>query len=186
MKKKLSILIIILILLGCQNENSKKNSTVGSTVNQSSINKTMNNSALFLTIKSMDSLFFNIAYNQCDTAMGRNLISRNFEFYHDKGGVLLDTVNELASEVMIDDLAWICIGTFRKLVDNNMEVYPLYENEKLYGVIQTGDHQFFNVENNTPTDLTANAKFIHLWILENNNWKLRRVFSYDHQEVNKN
>lgn len=186
MKLFIKIPLLFLFLSGCQNDNSKKIDNVASGLNQSSIQKAEANKDLFLTIRSMDSLFFDIAYNQCDTVMGRKLISKDFEFYHDKGGVLLNTVNELASNIMIEDLAWICNGTFRKLVNYKMEVYPLYENEKLYGAIQTGDHQFFEVENNKPTYPTTNAKFIHLWILENNNWKLRRVFSYDHQEIIKN
>ena len=173
-----------LLLLGCLSDNSKSN--VKSLQNSDPSISTKANQKLFLTIKSMDSLFFDIAYNQCDTILGRKLISKDFEFYHDKGGALLNTNNELASEIMIEDLSWIGKRTFRKLVLDKMEVFPLYENEKLYGALETGHHQFFKVADNKPTELKTNAKFIHLWILEDNNWKLKRVFSYDHQKVIKN
>ncbi|NER10431.1 DUF4440 domain-containing protein [Muriicola jejuensis] len=174
-----------LLLLGCQNDISKKNNAKSSEYAELSSNKNETDNILH-TIKSMDSLFFDIAYNQCDTLLGRNLISKDFEFYHDKGGPLLNTSDELASEIMIEDLSWIGKQTFRKLVIEEMEVFPLYENENLYGAIETGHHQFFKVVDAKPTELTTNAKFIHLWILENNNWKLKRVFSYDHQSVIKN
>jgi hypothetical protein len=29
--------------------------------------------------------------------------------------------------------------------------------------------------------MTSKASFTHLWLLEQNTWKLRRVLSYDHQ-----
>jgi len=64
-----------------------------------------------------------------------------------------------------------------------MAVFPLFENNELYGAIQTGDHEFYKIKDNVPTELEITAKFIHLWILEKNVWKLRRVFSYDYQNV---
>lgn len=141
---------------------------------------------LFYKIKSLDSLFFEVAYNKCDSVMGRKIISKDFEFYHDQGGALLDEPNELASEIMLEDLSWICNDTYRKLIATSMEVFPLYEENVIYGAIQKGDHQFYKVENKIPIELKVNAKFIHLWILEDNDWKLKRVFSYDHQKVVKN
>ena len=46
---------------------------------------------------------------------------------------------------------------------------------------------FIKVVNKIPTEeLKINAKFIHLWILEDNDWKLKRVFSFDHQKAIKN
>ncbi len=143
-------------------------------------------SDLFNKIKSLDSLFFYVAYNKCDTVMGRKLVSSDFEFYHDQGGALLNETNQLASDIMIEDLSWICNDTYRKLVFNSMEVFPLYEENELYGAIQKGGHQFYKVEDNMPTELKINAKFIHLWILEDDDWKLKRVFSFDHQKAIKN
>ena len=67
-----------------------------------------------------------------------------------------------------------------------MEIYPLYEEKELYGAIQIGNHRFYKVENKISTELVINAKFTHLWILEDNDWKLKRVFSYDHKNAIKN
>ena len=186
MKLFIKVFLIFIFLIGCNNEHSKKKIDDKSIIEQTSINTIEKNTDLFYKIKSLDSLFFEVAYNKCDSLLGRKLISIDFEFYHDKGGALLDEPNELASDIMVEDLSWICNDTHRKLVTNSMEVFPLYEDGKLYGVIQKGDHQFYKVENKKPTELITNAKFTHLWILENNNWKLKRVFSYDHQKVIKN
>ena len=175
-----------MVLFGCNNDQSKKRIDDNSLLKQTSTNTSEKHTDLFYKIKSLDSLFFEVAYNKCDSVMGRKLISNDFEFYHDQGGALLNESNELASDIMVEDLSWICNVTHRKLVTNSMEVFPLYEENKLYGAIQKGDHQFYKVEDKIPTELKTNAKFIHLWILEDNEWKLKRVFSYDHQKVIKN
>ncbi len=183
MKLFVKVFLIFMILFGCNNDPSKKKREDNLPIHQTSVNTSEKHTALFYKIKSLDSLFFELAYNKCDSAMGRKLISKDFEFYHDQGGALLNEPNELASDIMIEDLSWICNDTHRKLVTNSMQVFPLYEENKLYGAIQKGDHQFYKVQDNIPTELTTNAKFIHLWTLENKDWKLKRVFSYDHQEV---
>jgi len=186
MKLIIKIFLICIILFGCNNDQSKKKIDEKLLIEQISINTSEKNTDLFNKIKSLDSLFFDVAYNKCDTVMGRKLVSKDFEFYHDQGGALLNEPNELASDIMVEDLSWICNDTNRKLVTNSMEVFPLYEENELYGAIQKGDHQFYKVENKIPTELKINAKFIHLWILEDNDWKLKRVFSFDHQKVIKN
>lgn len=183
MKLFIKIFLICIILFGCNNDQSKKKINDNSSMKQTSLNTSEKHTDLFNKIKSLDSLFFDVAYNKCDTVMGRKLISKDFEFYHDKGGALLNEPNDLASDIMIEDLSWICNDTHRKLLTNSMEVFPLYEENELYGAIQKGEHQFYKVEDKIPTELKINARFIHLWILENNDWKLKRVFSYDHKKV---
>ena len=183
MKLFIKIFLICIILFGCNNDQSKKMINDNSSMKQTSLNTSEKHTDLFNKIKSLDSLFFDVAYNKCDTVMGRKLISKDFEFYHDKGGALLNEPNDLASDIMIEDLSWICNDTHRKLLTNSMEVFPLYEENELYGAIQKGEHQFYKVEDKIPTELKINARFIHLWILENNDWKLKRVFSYDHKKV---
>ena len=186
MKLIIKVFLIFIFLIGCNNDLSKKKINDTSFVEQKSTNTLEKDTDLFYKIKSLDSLFFEIAYNKCDSLLGRKLISIDFEFYHDQGGALLDEPNELASDIMVEDLSWICNDTHRKLVTNSMEVFPLYEKNELYGAIQKGDHQFYKVEDKIPTELKMNAKFIHLWMLEDNDWKLKRVFSFDHQKVIKN
>ncbi|MCE2612335.1 nuclear transport factor 2 family protein [Flavobacteriaceae bacterium D16] len=186
MKLIIEVFLISIFLFGCNNDQSKKKTDDILLIEQTSINTSEKKFDLFNKIKTLDSLFFDVAYNKCDTLMGRKLVSKDFEFYHDQGGALLNEPNELASEIMVEDLSWICNDAYRILVTNSMEVFPLYAENKLYGAIQKGNHQFYEVENKIPTELKTNAKFIHLWILEDNDWKLKRVFSFDHQKVIKN
>jgi hypothetical protein len=132
---------------------------------------------LFEEIKEKDSLIFNLGFNNCDTIQFRNLLSDDFEFYHDQNG-LLDS-----KEVFIQNIPNLCKMNYkpiRVLIDNSLKVFPLFSNGKMYGAIQTGIHEFYGEENDKPRYLTSTAKFTHVWVIENENWKLKRILSYDH------
>lgn len=60
-------------------------------------------------------------------------------------------------------------------------MYPLYSEGKLYGVVQTGIHDFYLREANKPDVFTAEAKFTHVYLLINNEWILKEVLSFDHK-----
>jgi hypothetical protein len=68
----------------------------------------------------------------------------------------------------------------RKRVENSLSVFEMKNNNKRYGAIQKGKHTFQQkIEGKMQTD--GIADFTHLWILENNTWKLKRVLSYNHK-----
>lgn len=132
---------------------------------------------LFEELKERDSLVFNLGFNNCDTVQFRNLLSDDFEFYHDQNGLLE------SKEMFIQNIPNLCKMNYkavRVLVDNSLEVFPLFSNGKIYGAIQTGVHEFYGEENDKPRYLTSTAKFTHVWIIEGGDWKLKRILSYDH------
>lgn len=133
--------------------------------------------ALYDTLKAKDSLLFKIGYNHCDTNMVAALTSDDFEFYHDQGGAMKSKAQFLLA---IAGLCQLNYKASRELDPKSLDVFPLYENGKLYGAVQNGTHRFFEETGSKPKHLTSTARFTHLWILENNQWKLRRVLSYDH------
>ncbi len=138
-------------------------------------------SELYQTLKKNDSLIFDSAFNECKSSDLNDLIAEDLEFYHDTGGItngketFLKTVKQN-----------ICgnpeVKPLRELVENSLQVFPLYKNGNLYGAIQKGDHNFYLREKGK-TRPTVKAKFTHLWILENKKWMLKRVLSYDHQPI---
>ncbi len=69
----------------------------------------------------------------------------------------------------------------RALVNESTTIYPLYKDGRLYGAVQNGDHWFYTTINKEPERLAGAAKFTHLWLLENGDWKLSRSLSFDHQ-----
>lgn len=137
-------------------------------------------SDLYKTIISKDSLLFNVGFNTCDISQFENLLSKNFEFFHDK-----DSISN-KKQFLHNFKKGLCISptTFqsrRELLPESTEIYPLYKKEKLYGAIQTGIHQFYETIENRKEVFESSAKFTHLWLLENDVWQLTKSLSYDHQ-----
>ncbi len=140
-------------------------------------------SVLYKAIKEKDSLLFNLGFNNCDIKQFENLVSENFEFYHDQAGI-----TNSKAEFIYGIKNGICKLSYkpkRLLAENKMEVYPLEQNGVLYAAIQTGIHNFYAVENNKSEYLTSIAKFTHVWILENGDFKLTKGLSYDHKDFEK-
>ncbi len=128
-------------------------------------------SDLFNTLKIKDSLLFEEGFNQCNLNQIEKLIVDDIEFYHDKDGLTN------SKQQFIDSLrAHLCLSgknvTKRILDKASLEVFPLYQEGKLYGALQNGIHSFDQIK----------AKFSHIWLIENKEWKLSRVVSYDHHQ----
>lgn len=136
-----------------------------------------NTDELYLTAKKLDSLLFNEGFNKCNPSHYNTIISDDLEFYHDVGGITKG--KEAFVTTVKKNICGIPGKVKRELVPNSMKVFPLYSNKVLYGFIQEGDHEFF-LNDNGKWNKTGRAKFTHLWISENNQWKLKRVLSYDH------
>lgn len=141
-------------------------------------------SDLFLQLKKTDSLFFEEGFNKCNFEILETYIPSDFEFYHDENGTQ-DRVQFITAF-----RESICSNSerkpIRKIVEESLEVYRLKNNGETYGAIQKGIHLFYIKEPNKELYLTNIAKFTSIWNLENGNWKLSRVLSYDHKEPNQN
>jgi hypothetical protein len=139
-------------------------------------------SELFKALAKKDSLLFNEGFNLCNIQVTEDIISKDLEFYHDTGGI---QDREQFFKAIKEN---ICSSPdkkpIRKLVLGTLNVFPLEDNGHLYGAIQEGIHQFYIKEPGRDLYLTSSAKFTHLWILEEDSWKLKTVLSYDHQVPN--
>lgn len=135
---------------------------------------------LFKLIKEKDSLLFEIGFNQIDTSQVAKLTSTDFEFYHDEHGITETKIDFVRN---IEGIRELPFKTWRVLVEGSMEVFPLYKDNSqvLYGAIQNGTHDFYQKNEGENARKTNTARFTHLWIIENEAWKLKRVLSYDHQ-----
>ncbi|WDF63038.1 class A beta-lactamase-related serine hydrolase [Flavobacterium sp. KACC 22763] len=137
-------------------------------------------SALYKTIMAKDSLLFDIGFNTCDVKQFENLYTEDFEFYHDK-----DSISDKARFLKTFQ-SGICSPTRkynyrRELINGSTEIYPLYKNGVLYGAIQMGTHRFYESSAGNAEQAGSFAKFTHLWLLKNKEWKLARSLSYNHQ-----
>jgi len=137
-------------------------------------------SELYKTLKSKDSLLFNVGFNTCEIKPFENLTSEDFEFYHDISGVTSSKTDFIAS---IKN--GLCKSknyqSRRELIKGSLEVFPLKDKGVIYGALQKGVHQFYEKIKDEKETYGSIAKFTHLWIIENDEWKIKRIFSYDHK-----
>ena len=145
--------------------------------------QTEKSTELYQSIKEQDSLLFNLGFNNCDISQFENLVSEKFEFYHDQSGIT-NSKSAFINSIQ-NGLCKLNYKPKRVLVENSLEVYPLKNNGTLYGAIETGIHHFYAIEKDSSEYLTSIAKFNHLWILEDGNWKLSKGLSYDHKDFDK-
>jgi hypothetical protein len=132
-------------------------------------------------ILSLDSALFITGFNQSDLRPFEKLIHDDFEFYHDIGGFqdrakFLDAMrNGLFADIKN-------YRSYRYLDPSSSSVHLLYSNGVLYGAIQTGQHQFYEKIGEQPEQYASTALFTHYWEWDQNEWKLKRVFSYNHHK----
>lgn len=130
----------------------------------------MSQDELFHTIKNLDAELFD-AYNRCELQKFGSFFPEHLEFYHDQGGLVATTREQLLSAVKQN----ICGKVHRELVKGTLEVYPM----KGYGAVELGTHRFSHPGIDTDE---GDAKFVHLWKYENGKWLVTRVISYDHND----
>ena len=137
------------------------------------------NSDLYIQFKMQDSIFFERGFNQCDMAYLENHISDDLRFYHDQSGI------QDRNGFFENTKEYICSNSerkpIRKVDANSLEVFPLYDDGVLYGVIQHGVHHFYIREVGKVDLHTGTAKFTSVWTLDKADWKISTVLSYDHQ-----
>ncbi len=139
------------------------------------------NSSLFVELKKQDSVFFERGFNNCDIAYLEKSVDNNLKFYHDNGGFQ-------DKKLFLERTKQNICGNpnqkpIRKVVENSLEVFPLYNNGKLYGAIQTGEHRFYIREKGKEDVLGGQAKFTTVWTAKDGNWLMSDVLSYDHGDA---
>lgn len=111
------------------------------------------------------------------------MVSEDFVFYHDQSGIIES--KEAFIQSVQSGLCQLPYKAIRVLMDSTLRVYPLMDNDTIYGAVQHGEHRFYALENDNQKYLTSVARFTHVWVIEDNMWKLRSVLSFDHQDVDK-
>ncbi|QNR23904.1 nuclear transport factor 2 family protein [Croceimicrobium hydrocarbonivorans] len=174
MKTLYSTLLGLFLLSACNTSDPASNSSRESRSTEFQLD------SLSSIILEKDSLLFKVGFNHIDTQQVAVLLANDFEFYHDEHGI---TDSKAAFVQSIQNLRGIGFRTWRELDRKSTEIFPLYRNngQELYGIIQRGRHSFFQQKKNRSAHKSSTARFTHLWILENGEWKLKRVLSFDHQ-----
>jgi hypothetical protein len=142
-------------------------------------NELEENKNLTATILHLDSLFWK-TYNECNIEENARYYTNDILFYHDKGGVTRG--NQALKEALKKN---ICGNPNQKIrresLVGTVNVFPMRNGNKMYGAILSGEHYFYVSQKGKPEKREGLANFTHLWILENNEWKMSYVLSYNHR-----
>jgi hypothetical protein len=131
---------------------------------------------LFNKIAQLDSTFF-VSFNNCDLETYGSFLSENFEFYHDKQGMTKSREAELESMKVFCGEQREQQQLRRELIKESLKVFRMND----YGAIATGEHKFYLVIDEQTSKSVTKAKFTTLWKFEDDEWKMTRTLSYDHQ-----
>ena len=173
MNKLIFLIAFLLFLSSCVQQQADVNieKTESEAIEQTS--------ELFKTIAKMDSLYFS-AQNNCDLEQYAFYLSEDFEFFHDKGGFTASKEEEM------EGMSIFCGEEQRRrqplrraLTKGTLKVFPMNN----YGALQHCDHVFYLQINDGTEKVVGSGKMTALWKLENEEWKLARVISYDHQPL---
>lgn len=141
--------------------------------------------ALTEAIVARDAEFFELFFQGCDPAKLRTMLADDVEMYHDKGGFVFRSADE-----MVADYAKSCEArnkpdawrSRRELVRPSLIVNPVPG----HGAMEIGDHQFYERKGDGPEKLVGKAKFAQLWVLgADGAWRLSRIMSYSHGPAGK-
>jgi hypothetical protein len=150
-----------------------------SPVNAQSDNELEENKKLTATILHSDSLFWK-SYNECNINENARYFTNDILFYHDKGGVTKG--GKALKDALKNN---ICGNPHQKVrrepVAGTVKVFPMRNGNKIYGAILSGEHYFYVIEDGKPEKREGLANFTHLWLLENNEWRMSTVLSYNHR-----
>lgn len=125
----------------------------------------------------LDTVVFESGYNQCDIDKLATVVADDLEFYHDQGGPLF------GGQAFLDSMQkGICELDYKARRERvgELEVFPLYNNGDLYGMISRGKHRFHAKYPGKAEYPSGEAQFNMLWLLKNGEWKLARTQSFDH------
>lgn len=131
----------------------------------------LNEDLLRTEIIKMDSLLFDVAFNQCDAAQFKKIIADDVEFYDDRFGLNVSKENEIKS---LNAKCNRPEKLTRKL--NSCTIDKLGD----FGAVQVGEHTFY-----VDGKPEGTGKFIHIWERKDKDWKLKRIVSYEHRPIKK-
>jgi hypothetical protein len=138
--------------------------------------------ALKRQVLAQDAAFFKLLFEVCDPPGMTAMLAPDFEMYHDRGGVVAKRATDFISNYAKDCSSWsgpTAMRARRVLVAESVKVYPVPG----YGAIEDGFHDFYSHQGSGSETKVGRGRFTQLWRNDSGEWRLVRVFSYDHQDA---
>lgn len=120
------------------------------------------------------------AYNRSDADAMNAWLGKDVEFYHDRGGKL---IGKKALAAVNDGMRTNPNSLRREAVPGSVRFYPMREGDTVYGAIVTGVHRFYVRQAGQPDEFVGHANFTHLMLLEGKEWRIARIFSFEHTDA---
>jgi hypothetical protein len=132
-----------------------------------------------LQVREFDARYWK-AYNDCEVQKLATMSSDDLEFYHDLGGMSKGVAAFSAS--MAKNLCGRPDGarTRRAAVADSLRFYPMREGATVYGAIISGEHLFYQEPKGGKEVFIGRARFTHILLLRDGEWKVSRALSFDH------
>ncbi|MEL6134456.1 MAG: nuclear transport factor 2 family protein [Bacteroidota bacterium] len=126
-------------------------------------------STLYNQVMEMDSLLFEVAFNQCNLQLYKEIMAEEMEFYDDRTGLNTSREKDILS---FQDKCAKPYRVTRQLLET--EIYPLGD----FGAVQNGIHLFL-----VDGKAVESAKFTTIWEFTDQKWRVKRAISYDHKSI---
>lgn len=120
------------------------------------------------------------AYNRADPDGMNAFLADDVEFYHDRGGTL---IGKAALSQANEAMRGAPHRLRREAVPGTLRFAPMRKDEDLYGVLVSGEHRFFVVADGKPEVPVGRASFTQLMVLKDGQWRISRIFSYEHVDT---
>jgi len=117
-------------------------------------------------------------FNACDLSGMAPLLTNDVEFYHDKTG-LTTTREGVIESLRKGPCANPAMKLRREEVPGTVKFHPLAGGFAML----TGMHRFVVVEAGKTPYVDGQAQFVTLWKLDDGQWRMHRIISYDHAPV---
>ena len=139
---------------------------------------------LIAAIVKHDRILFDAVFKSCDTTALAGVVAEDFEFYHDKFGLVATSGSQWVKgvgEMCERQRKGTDYRARRELDTASLKVYPLNR----YGAIAMGTHRFYKLLPDGKEELVEEALFTNVWKNDDGVWRLTRVLSYDHRDSRK-
>ncbi|MEO0470723.1 MAG: hypothetical protein AAF206_13940 [Bacteroidota bacterium] len=164
MKKYYIVLILIVLMGSCQ-----------------LYGQLSKDSEVYQEILLQDSIMFHASFITCDIEQLRQMTTEDIEFYHDQSG--MNRSQEAFLNATREGLCKLSYKAWREMIPGTLQMWPLYENGKIYGVLQNGQHQFYaKYPDKEEAFVSSVADYSTLWLKKGEKWLVARVISFNHHD----
>ncbi|MFN3836720.1 MAG: nuclear transport factor 2 family protein [Brevundimonas sp.] len=133
-------------------------------------------------VMAADTRLFDLFFEGCDPAGLRAMLTDDFEFFDDRGGLVATDADSFVEQYAgrcRDRSAPDAWRSRREALVDTLAIYPIHD----YGAVETGEHVFYERQGDGPETRVGLARFTQMWKQDGTDWKLARVFSYDHSAL---